>query len=406
MCPELRFPEFNNEWEIKMLSEVAKVQRGRFSPRPRNDPRFYGGNTPFVQTGDVVTSGGYIKHYTQTLNEKGAKVSKVFPKGSLLITIAANIGYTGVLTEDMACPDSLIGLVPNDDTSNYYLNYYLSTQREHMDRVASVGAQKNINIDFLNPYPISWTVLPEQQKIADFLGSVDAWLDNLRQHKTALETYKRSMMQKLFTQQVRFKDDSGNDFPEWQALQMSDFGDSFGGLSGKSAEDFGRGEPYITYKQIFDHSFIEPSKFSLVYVAPKERQSRAQRGDILFTTSSETPEEVGFASVLIDDVNPYLNSFSFGFRPKSLNNLLPEYAKYHFRSALFRHKVIKLAQGSTRYNISKVQFMKLETELPTATEQKKIADFLSSIDQSITAKAEEITKAEQWKKGLMQKMFA
>lgn len=93
-------------WKTIELGKCSKIQRGKFAHRPRNAPQFYGGSMPFVQTGDVSSSGGYIRRYSQTLSELGCSISKVFPKGTLLITIAANIGDCGILEFESACPDS------------------------------------------------------------------------------------------------------------------------------------------------------------------------------------------------------------------------------------------------------------------------------------------------------------
>jgi len=100
-----------------------------------------------------------------------------------------------------------------------------------------------------------------------------------------------------------------------------------------------------------------------------------------------------------------LNSFSFGIRPNSFDILFPDFSKFFFRNQLFRKEVVKLAQGSTRYNISKVEFMKIKITLPTLPEQQKIAEFLTLLDKRIESKEQQITKAEIWKKGLLQKMF-
>src|SRR5690606_14922347 len=102
----------------------------------------------------VVNSNGEIDSYSQTLNEKGLKVSKLFPKGTILITIAANIGYSGVLQKDMACPDSLVGLRCDKETNNVFLNYILIKEQPNMDYLAVAAAQKNINIEFLKPYKV------------------------------------------------------------------------------------------------------------------------------------------------------------------------------------------------------------------------------------------------------------
>jgi type I restriction enzyme S subunit len=100
-------------WKVVALGDVATIERGKFAHRPRNHPRFYGGSTPFVQTGDVSNCDGKIRTFSQTLNDQGVGISKVFPSGTILITIAANIGFSGILEFDSACPDSLIGLTPN-----------------------------------------------------------------------------------------------------------------------------------------------------------------------------------------------------------------------------------------------------------------------------------------------------
>ena len=109
-------------WEVKQLGEIARIERGKFSHRPRNEPRFYGGAYPFVQTGDVSNCNGYVRSYTQTLNEEGLAISKMFPAGTILITIAANIGFTGILQFDSACPDSLIGISPLKCIETVFLN--------------------------------------------------------------------------------------------------------------------------------------------------------------------------------------------------------------------------------------------------------------------------------------------
>ena len=109
-------------WEVVTLEAIAKIERGKFSHRPRNEPRFYGGDYPFVQTGDVSNCDGYVRSYTQTLNRDGLAVSKMFPAGTILITIAANIGFTGILKFDSACPDSLIGITPSERANTRFLN--------------------------------------------------------------------------------------------------------------------------------------------------------------------------------------------------------------------------------------------------------------------------------------------
>jgi type I restriction enzyme S subunit len=177
-------------WGVVPLAEIAQIERGKFSHRPRNDPRFYGGEHPFVQTGDVSNCDGHIRSYTQTLNDAGLAISKMFPAGTILITIAANIGFTGILEFDAACPDSLIGIIASEHIDSEFLNHYLSTQQETMDRLAPKGTQKNINLQFLRIWPLPLPPLEEQRLIATDLLKVD--------RKIRYAQLKSSLLQQLF----------------------------------------------------------------------------------------------------------------------------------------------------------------------------------------------------------------
>ena len=126
-------------WEVVRLGDVAEVERGKFAHRPRNEPRFYGGAIPFIQTGDVVEANGKIKEHRQTLNELGLSISRLFPAGTIVITIAANIGETAITDYPVAFPDSLVGITPTAVDSSF-LEYFLRTQKTHLNRLAPESA--------------------------------------------------------------------------------------------------------------------------------------------------------------------------------------------------------------------------------------------------------------------------
>ncbi|HEY3429570.1 MAG TPA: restriction endonuclease subunit S, partial [Cyclobacteriaceae bacterium] len=217
---------------------------------------------------------------------------------------------------------------------------------------------------------------------------------------------KKCVMQQLFSGKLRFKDENGKAYPKWEEKRLGEIGNTFNGLTGKTKENFGEGKPYIQYMQIFANSKIDASKCGLVQIDKNEEQQRVQYGDVFFTTSSETPEEIGICSVLLNEVGEmYLNSFCFGFRPNSFEQLVPGFASYLFRNEIFRRKIIRLAQGSTRYNMSKVELMKLKVLLPSKEEQQKIASLLTALDAKIESVATQIDHAKTFKKGLLQQMF-
>jgi type I restriction enzyme S subunit len=296
--------------------------------------------------------------------------------------------YVKASDPSLFLPDRLWAAKGKAQSSMRFLSYILGggrTRRRISDLgTGTSGSMKNITKKDVLGLEVIVPTLPEQRKIAGFLGAVDEKIAQLSRKKALLEDYKKGCMQQLFSQKVRLKDDEGNDFPDWEEKRLGETGKTFGGLTGKSADDFGAGARFITYLQVFNASQIYPKQCGFVEISAGERQNKVKRGDVIFTTSSETPREVGFASVVTTDMpDTYLNSFCFALRPDDATALLPEFSRYLFRSEGYRTKVIPLAQGSTRYNLSKTSFLKIWLYFPHPEEQRKIADFLSALDRKI-----------------------
>ena len=193
---------------------------------------------------------------------------------------------------------------------------------------------------------------------------------------------------------------------DWRLEKLGTFGETFTGLSGKTKEDFGSGKPYIPYLNIFNNAIIRDGDFDFVNIGENETQSLVQNGDLFFTTSSETPEEVGMCSVYLGNESElYLNSFCFGFRANSEDDISTEFTAQLFRSALGRRIIYKLAQGATRYNISKTNLLLEEIPLPPLPEQKAIAQVLSTADAAIHTTEKLIAQKELRKKWLMQQLL-
>ena len=190
------------DWEVVRLGDVAEVERGKFAHRPRNEPRFYGGNIPFIQTGDVVRANVKIRQHSQTLNESGLSISRLFPAGTIVITIAANIGETAIAAYPVAFPDSLVGIVPSGiDTE--FLELFLRTQKTRLNQLAPESAQKNINLEDLRPLP---TVLPcdaEQIAVAAVLDGIQDAINLVREERDRIQLLKASAADALLTGWVR-----------------------------------------------------------------------------------------------------------------------------------------------------------------------------------------------------------
>lgn len=380
--PELRFPEFKGDWKDKKIKDVLSIGSGK------DYKHLEKGTIPVYGTGGFMTSvDDYLYEGDSVcIGRKGTINKPLLLKGKFwtVDTLFFTHSFDGIL------PRFAFLLFQKIDWLKY-------------NEASGVPSLSKTTIEEIN---IKIPPFHEQDKIASFFVSVDERIDRLIQKKEKLELYKKRVMQQIFNQEIRFKTDRGTDFPEWKEWMLSEIGDTYNGLTGKSKVDFGFGKPYIQYMQIFSNSKIDIRQFGLVDISENDNQNKAQKGDVFFTTSSETPNEIGTASVLLEDVEEvYLNSFCFGFRPNSILELIPEFAQFLFRSGQVRRKIIRLAQGSTRYNMSKVEFMKQTIMLPTPEEQLKIASFLSAIDNKIENANSQVDYIKKWKKGLLQQMF-
>lgn len=190
-------PSFNINptWKKIKLGDVATIQRGRFSFRPRNAPHLYGGEYPFIQTGDIVKAKNGAIPYTQTLNEEGLKTSKQFDPGAVIMTIAANIGDTAILDYKACFPDSLVAIRPkNDQIDLCFLKLILETKKQHLNDIAPKAAQKNINIQILEPLEIELPSIKEQKEIVDEIEKEKVTIDSLRK---LIKLYQEKINQKI-----------------------------------------------------------------------------------------------------------------------------------------------------------------------------------------------------------------
>ncbi len=199
--------------------------------------------------------------------------------------------------------------------------------------------------------------------------------------------------------QLRFK---GFTDP-WEQRKLGELGSTFTGLTGKTKEDFGHGDAkFVTYMNVFQNAVASLEQLDSVEIDSK--QNEVKKGDVFFTTSSETPEEVGMSSVWKYNYdNVYLNSFTFGYRPNIEFDL--DYLAAMLRSTTVRKKITFLAQGISRYNISKTKMMDIEVPVPSLEEQAKIGAFLSNVEQTITLHQRKLAKLKKLKQGYLQKLF-
>ncbi|KTF41122.1 restriction endonuclease subunit S [Xanthomonas translucens] len=259
-----------------------------------------------------------------------------------------------------------------------------------------------VNREDLDLIPISIPPLDEQRRISHILSTWDqaiATTDRLlKNSQKQMDILLRDLT--LGTHRTTSTPSS------WENFTLGELGRTYSGLSGKKGEDFGSGAKFIPYTNVFKNNRIDIEDFSLVKISEGENQTRVKSGDIIFTISSETPNEVGMASVLLDDVDElYLNSFCFGYRLNEFTTLLPEYAAFALRAPHIRALMTQLAQGSTRYNISKANVMRMKLTLPSITEQKRITPILNEAHSTVKNFRDQLARLKQEKAILMSQLL-
>ena len=369
-----------------------------------------------MQTSDVVNSNGIISKYSQTLNEKGLAVSKLFPKGTILITIAANIGYAGILQKDMACPDSLIGLKCKTDTHNVFLNYLLLKEQPRMDYLAVAAAQKNINIDFLKPYKFYLPKIDEQEHISGFIRQID---ERIATQNKIIEDYKLlkvGIMQKIFKQELRFKDENGCSFSEWKYFE---FGEIY---SFKSTNSLSRdclnvnqgtiknihyGDIHTKYHSHFDvEKEIVPFINATVDIKRIANDCYLQEGDLVIADASEDYADIGKAVEIVNINNEKILAGLHTLLARRKNkHLAVGFAGHLMKNGNVRLAIMRIAQGTKVLGISTKRLTEVKLRIPSIAEQQKIASTLSAIDQKIELETAHIEKLKAQKQYLLQNLF-
>ncbi|WP_224728280.1 restriction endonuclease subunit S [Cysteiniphilum sp. JM-1] len=402
--PEIRFKGFSGDWENKNIGCVlAEIKR----PIELLDDQLYQLVTVKRRNEGVVPR--------ITLKGKDILVKNYFSikAGDYLISKRQVVhGANGLVPNNLnnavVSNEYLIAIDSDDITTRFWT---IISKRSEMHRLFFISSY-GVDIEKLVFDVADWknrtiTIpqITEQKTITNYFQKLDTLINQHQQKHNQLSNIKKAMLGKMFPKagatipEIRFKGFSG----EWERSTLAEIGNTYTGLSGKTKDDFGYGQGrFVTYMNVFsnvisDETLVEPINID-------STQTEVKAGDVFFTTSSETPEEVGMSSVWVYDIkNIYLNSFCFGYRPKRKFNCY--YFAYMLRSPSFRAKITFLAQGISRYNISKTKVMDTTVAIPCLEEQIKIGNYFQKLDNLINQHQQQISKLKQIKQACLNKMF-
>ena len=378
-----------NDWAVLALADIAAIERGKFSARPRNDPRYYGGEFPFIQTGDVTRSSGSITTFTQTLNREGLRVSRLFPEGTLFFTIAANIGDVGIAKFEAACPDSLVAMVPHAGIQKGWLLYELARRKSDFESLASPGAQLNINLEKLRPYLLPVPTEAEQRAIAAALSDVDALIAGLEKLIVKKRDLKQATMQQLLTGQTRLPGFSG----EWVVKRLGEICEiSMGRTPARLKPAFwGAGHVWLSIADLHG-KVLSSSKEQITPLAASSMRV-IPKGTLLMSF------KLSIGRLCFAGCDLYTNEAICGFNNLLANSDYLYYALSRTDFSLYGKQAVK------GYTLNKKSIALVEVALPSDEEQAAIANVLSSMDAELSDVENRLAKTRDLKQGMMQELL-
>ena len=389
MSQSIKTNLFPSEWQVMRFSDLFEAKAG--------------GDYDPLRSSDVQDDRYPYPIYANSLTQQGLHGFCNYGKesaGSITVTGRGTLGKAFYRETPFVAIGRLIVLKPKVSLDARYFCEYINYGIQFA--VESTGVPQ------LTAPQISHYLLPvppenEQRAIAKVLSDVDGLINALDALIAKKRAIKQATMQQLLTGKTRLPGFSG----AWEAIRMGQIGSIYGGLSGKTKIDFEGGNArYVTFLGVLENVILDVRYTESVHIGQGESQNFVMKNDLLFNASSETPGDLAIGAVMGEQLdNLYLNSFCFGFRIHDKDKYVPLFLAYFFRGNVGRDIMNALAQGATRYNLSKSQFRALELSIPSGEEQRAITTVLSDMDAEIAALEHRRDKTIAIKQGIMQQLL-
>ena len=405
--PKLRFGEFEKEWRaFKLNSKIEFISGYAFKSsemRQRKD------RYQLIKMSNLYQNELQLDRNPSFWKEINDQTKKfLLRKNDIILTLTGTVGkkdygYSVVIPESnqFLLNQRLVCLrAKRDHTDPEFINALIKTSRFYYfffnESKGGTGNQSNVGIEDLRDISLRFPSLPEQQKIASFLSAVDKKIQQLTRKKELLETYIKGVMQQLFSQEIRFKNKDGKDFPEWEEKRLGDVGKIVSGLTYSPNDIVDEGTLVLRSSNVHnrrlhfnDNVYVKVDKYNPV-----------KENDILICVRNGSKRLIG-KNAIIDKKNEGLAFGAFMTVYRSTYNLF----LYHFFDSISYKKEVHKNLGATINSINGGDLKKFKIPFPSEQEQQKIADFLSAIDKKIKAVSQQIEKTQTFKKGLLQQMF-
>ena len=406
--PNLRFPEFEGEWKKCKVSDLLdfystnslswdKLEYGTDAIQNLHYGLIHVGLSTMIDLSKDklpnITNGNTPKNYE--LCQEG---DIAFADASEDTNeVAKAVEFYKLKGKDVIC--GLHTIHGRDNLQKTVVGYkgyaFSSTAFHHQIRRIAQGTKiYSINSKNFSECYIGIPSKEEQKKIATLLRLIDERIVTQNKIIDKLQSLIKGLNDFLYTQ-----------YGGEVLTSFAELGTSYSGLSGKSAQDFGSGKPFITYLNVYSNNVIKENDFQYVAIKDDEKQNVVKYGDALLTLSSETPEEVGIGSVYLGNEEVYLNSFCFGIHITKAQKAFSPYMSYYISTSQFRKFIYPFAQGSTRFNLCKADFEKATIKLPTLENQKQFYKSLKTLSDKIALEESALNQYYNQKQYLLRQMF-
>jgi type I restriction enzyme S subunit len=406
--PQLRFPRFDGKWEKKKLGDVLNITS---AARVHKDEWTEEG-VSFFRSSDVVAAFNgkqNIKAYIpfDLYNSLSKKIGKV-KIDDLLITGGGSIGIPFLIEKNdpLYFKDAdLLWIKNNGNISGYFLYSFFLTPlfKNHLKSVSHIGTIAHYTVIQAKNTPFNTPSLPEQQKIASFLSAVDEKIKQLSRKKELLEQYKKGVMQQLFSGKLRFKDENGNYYADWEEKVLGDVLDLQHGYQFRSTDFTNSGLAIIKISNVIGSSlFLQNLSFINANRLEEFKKFEINKGDILMSLTGNIGRVIEVESIPFKLIQNYRVG---KFVPFNIEYLSNKFTKHLLMSDAVFGRFGQLSNQSAQANFGKQDMDKIHVTIPLIKEQQKITTFLSSIDGIIENVNQQITQTQSFKKGLLQQMF-
>ena len=375
------------------MGDVAMVVGG--GTPDTNNHKYWNGDIQWF-TPSEIGRDKYVTNSLRTISEEGLNKSsaKLLPIGTILLSSRATVGECSINKVECTTNQGFQSLIPKEYFSKEFVFYLMQTKRKELIRKSCGSTFLEISANEVRKIKIAVPTSKEQEKISKLLALLDERISTQNKIIDKLQSLIKGLNNSLYAQ-----------YSHEVLTSFVKLGTSYSGLSGKSAQDFGSGKPFITYLNVYSNNIINDKDFQYVSIKDGEKQNVVEYGDVLFTLSSETPEEVGIGSVYLGKEKVYLNSFCFGIHIINTEVVFPPYLSYYVSSTSFRKFIYPYAQGSTRFNLCKADFEKASIKLPSLENQKRIYSVLCHITSKVETEKSLLDFYNTQKQYLLRQMF-